>query len=80
MQIDIANLTPEAHEALIECLRIAARRGRLLRQAREQNQATACAQSLQTEKPDETNKSLSLADQLDLMNDTKQNKSKSDSS
>ena len=37
MRIDIENLTPEAHQAIVECLIIAARRGRLLREARERN-------------------------------------------
>ena len=35
MQIDMASLTPEAHQAIVECLKIAARRGRLLRETRE---------------------------------------------
>ncbi len=41
MKIDEATLTPEAREAIIECLRIAARRGRQLREARERNQDAA---------------------------------------
>jgi len=39
MQLDVTNLMPEAHEAIVECLRIAARRGRMLREAREREQA-----------------------------------------
>ena len=39
MQLDVTNLTPEAHRAIVECLIIAARRGRLLREAREREQA-----------------------------------------
>ena len=38
MQIDISKLTPEAHEAIVECLKIAARHGRQLREAREREQ------------------------------------------
>jgi hypothetical protein len=38
MQLDVKKLTPEACQALVDCLMIAARRGRLLRQARERAQ------------------------------------------
>ncbi len=35
MRIDTANLTPTGHKAIVECLRIASRRGRELREHRE---------------------------------------------
>lgn len=38
MQLDVEKLTPEARQALVDCLMLAARRGRLLRQARERTQ------------------------------------------
>jgi hypothetical protein len=38
MRLDVKKLTPEARQALVDCLMIAARRGRLLRQARERAQ------------------------------------------
>ena len=41
MQIDMTKLTPEAHRAIVECLKIAARRGRVLREARERELETA---------------------------------------
>jgi len=34
MQLDVNKLTPEARQALVDCLIIAARRGRLLRESR----------------------------------------------
>ena len=58
MQLDVTKLTPEAHRAMVECLIIAARRGRLLREAREREQAAACADSLQNNVADETDKGL----------------------
>jgi len=39
MQLDVTKLTPAAHRAIVECLIIAARRGRLLREAREREHA-----------------------------------------
>ena len=79
MQIDVANLTPEAHEALVECLKIAARRGRMLREAREREQAAVCAQSLQNNVVDETDKQLSPEDQSLQVNDGQQNRCASSS-
>ena len=43
MRIDTATLTPEAHNAIVECLKIAARRGRELRLAREREQQNPLA-------------------------------------
>jgi hypothetical protein len=43
LRIDTTNLTPEAHRAIIECLKIAAQRGRQLREARELEQNTTLA-------------------------------------
>lgn len=63
MQIDIANLTPEAQKALVECLKIAARRGRLLREAREREQAVACPDLLQNNVAVGTEKQSSAEDQ-----------------
>jgi hypothetical protein len=59
MQLDIAKLTPEAHRAIVECLKIAARRGRELREAREREQETECTESLQNNAADEKVKQLS---------------------
>ena len=74
MQIDVANLTPEAHEALVECLKIAARRGRLLREAREREQAAACADSLQNNVADEIDRQSSPEDPSQQVNDDQQNR------
>lgn len=63
MKIDLANLTPEAREAIVECLRIAARRGRQLREARERVQKAALADSLQTSGSGETDNRLTSEDQ-----------------
>jgi len=52
MQLDVTKLTPEAHRAIVECLRIAARRGRLLREAREREQAALRTDSVQTDTTD----------------------------
>jgi hypothetical protein len=68
MRIDIEHLTPEAHQAIVECLIIAARRGRLLREAREREQATACADSLQNSAADDKDRQLSPEDQPQQMN------------
>ncbi len=47
VELDATNLTLEAHEAIVECLRIAARRGRILREACEHEQVTRQAGSPQ---------------------------------
>lgn len=38
LKLDETKITPEAHEAIVECLRIAGRRGRELRLARERGE------------------------------------------
>lgn len=58
MKFDLANLTPEARDAIVECLQIAARRGRQLREARERKQRAALAESLQNRGVDETEEQL----------------------
>ena len=63
MHLDVTKLTPRAHKAMVECLIIAARRGRLLREAREREQAVVCAQSLRNNAADETDKQSSVEDQ-----------------
>jgi len=63
MQLDVTKLTPAAHRAIVECLIIAARRGRLLREAREREQALECAQSLQNNATDMTEKQSPAEDQ-----------------
>jgi len=63
MQIDVANLTPEAHKALVECLKIAARRGRILREAREREQAALRAGSPQISTVDATHQRASSDEQ-----------------
>ncbi len=63
MQIDIEHLTPEAHEALVECLKIAARRGRMLREAREREQETTCIPLLKNNLVDEAERRIPLEDQ-----------------
>lgn len=63
MQLDVTKLTPEAHTAMVECLMIAARRGRLLREAREREQAALCADSLQNSVVDGTDQPASPEDQ-----------------
>lgn len=72
MQIDVANLTPKAHEALVECLIIAARRGRMLREAHEREQAPVCAQPLQNNVADEIDKQSSPEHQSQQVNDDQQ--------
>lgn len=62
MQLDVTKLTPEAHRAIVECLIIAARRGRLLREAREREQATLGADSLQNSSVDATDQQASAED------------------
>lgn len=62
MQIDPANLTAEAHKAIVECLIIAARRGRLLRETREREQK-AITTGLSGNTANETDKPLSEQDQ-----------------
>ena len=73
MEIDVANLTPEAHEALVECLKIAARRGRMLREARERELSADCAQSSNNNATEETEKQLSL-DRSQQTTDDQQNR------
>jgi len=73
MQLDVTKLTPEAHRAIVECLIIAARRGRLLREAREREQAAACSDSLQNNVADEKDKQLSPEDQPKHANDSQPN-------
>jgi hypothetical protein len=72
MQLDVTKLTPAAHRAMVECLIIAARRGRLLREAREREQAAACSDSLQINVADEEDKQLSPEDQPQQANDSQQ--------
>lgn len=74
MQIDPTKLTPEAHRAMVECLKIAARRGRQLREAREREQETGCAESLQNNVADETDKRLSPESQLQQADDNQQDR------
>ena len=45
MRLDVTKLTPEARKALVECLKIAAHRGRQLREEREREQKIRCAES-----------------------------------
>ena len=73
MQLDVTKLTPEAHRAIVECLIIAARRGRQLREAREREQAAACAGLLQNNVADEKDKQLSPEDQPQQANDSQPN-------
>ena len=62
MQLDVTKLTPEAHRAIVECLIIAARRGRLLREAREREQAALGSDSLQNSSVDATDQQASAED------------------
>ena len=73
MQLDVTKLTPEAHRAIVECLIIAARRGRLLREARERKQAAISAGSLQNGAAGEKDKQLSPEDQPKQANDSQPN-------
>jgi len=73
MQLDVTKLTPEAHRAIVECLIIAARRGRQLREAREREQAAACADALKNNIADEKDKQLSLEDQPQQANNNQLN-------
>lgn len=59
MHIDPEKLTPEAHAAIVECLRIAARRGRQLREARERAQLNT---SLGLQDPPPANQAEDSAD------------------
>jgi hypothetical protein len=63
MQLDVTILTPEAHRAIVECLIIAARRGRLLREAREREQAALGADSIQNSALEGTDQQASAEDQ-----------------
>lgn len=67
MQIDITSLTPEAHEAIVECLRIAARRGRQLREVRER--AVVHMTALQSHQTAEVNKNECSQSASLLLND-----------
>jgi hypothetical protein len=69
MQIDMANLTPEAHQAIVECLKIAARRGRQLREARERAKEVTSAGTLGSNILDETDKHLPPESQSQQAND-----------
>jgi len=79
MKLDVENLTPEAHEALVECLRIAARRGRMLREAREREQAAASAEPLKDTAMKETSEQTGLGNQSPPCGDAQRNISDSDS-
>ena len=59
MQLDVTKLTPEAHRAIVECLIIAARRGRRLREAREREHAALDADSLLNSAVDATDQQAS---------------------
>lgn len=74
MELDVTKLTPEAHKAIVECLKIAARRGRLLREAREREQAVECADSHQDNLADETDEQLPQEDQSQQADDNQQNR------
>lgn len=73
MQLDITKLTPEAHRAIVECLVIAARRGRLLREAREREQAALSAGLPQNDAADQTDRQLSLEVRRQKANDSQPN-------
>ncbi len=65
LKLDETKITPEAHRAIVECLKIAARRGRELRLARERgenNKASAVTHVSSAEAPDEA--SLVLAENI----------------
>lgn len=56
LKLDETKITPEAHRAIMECLKIAARRGRELRLARERaenNRASTVTNASSAEAPDE---------------------------
>ena len=63
MQLDVTKLTSEAHQALVDCLIIAARRGRLLREAREHELASLQTGLPQISEADATGQQASLAEQ-----------------
>ena len=63
MQLDVTKLTPEAHRALVECLIIAARRGRILREAREREQVAVPIGSPQDSAMDATSQQVSSNEQ-----------------
>ncbi len=77
MQLDVTKLTPEAHKAIVECLKIAARRGRQLREAREREQEAGCAGSPQNNAADETDKGLPPEGQSHQAGGNQQNRSDS---
>ena len=56
MRLDVTKLTPEARKAIVECLKIAAHRGRQLREEREREQRILCAESAQEKTGDATDK------------------------
>jgi len=74
MQLDVTKLTPEAHRAIVECLIIAARRGRLLREAREREQAATSAGTLQNGAAGEKDQELSPAGQPQQTNGSQENR------
>ena len=64
MQLPNDGLSPEAHEAIIACLRIAAKRGKQLRLERERASQTQMLQDSRTDKrtmPQEGNETGSTA-------------------
>ncbi len=74
MQLDVTKLTPEAHRAIVECLIIAARRGRLLREAREREQAALQAGLPQNSAVDATAKPFSPGNPSQQANDSQQSR------
>ena len=56
MQLDVTKLTPEARKAIVECLKIAAHRGRQLREEREREQEIRRAESSQDDTGDAADK------------------------
>ena len=56
MKLDVTKLTPEARKAIVECLIIAARRGRQLREEREREQKIRYAESAQDNTGDAVDK------------------------
>ncbi len=63
MQLDVTKLTPEAHRAIVECLIIAARRGRLLREVRERELAALGTDAHQNSAVEATHQHESPEDQ-----------------
>jgi hypothetical protein len=74
MQLDVTKLTPEAHRAIVECLIIAARRGRLLREAREREQAALQAGLPQNGAVDATANPSSPGNPSQQANDSQQSR------